>query len=330
MDDPVSSTYLEIEIKSEVRRIPLLPDKPCRIGRSEGNTIVLEDDMASRNHAILQASEAGVFYLTDVGSTNGTLLNGSRVTAPMTLKAGDLIQIGNHAFTFHQKKPAAPEAAVLEQKATSLFVAMKVITVLVVDIRDFTGLAQRIGSEKLGEVAGTLFREGGQILQQNGAWAQKYIGDAVMAVWLHRSMMPEVDEVTKTLQALNALRTIAAGLQARFQLAAPIRIGAGMNTGPASIGNFGSIAASDHTALGDVVNKAFRLESATKEVGCDLVLGPETHAVVNKIPGAGNLFTQSKIMLKGYNDPATVYGTQLTMLDLLLGMLPSDRTTKFA
>jgi adenylate cyclase len=329
MDDLVSSTYLEIEIKSEVRRYPLVADKPCRIGRSEGNTIVLEDDLASRNHAILQATDAGVFYVTDVGSTNGTLLNGGRVTAPMQLKAGDCIQIGSHAFTFHQKVPAAPEPEILEQKATSLFVAMKVISVLVVDIRDFTGLGQRIGSEKLGEVAGALFREGGQVLQQHGAWAQKYIGDAVMAVWLHRSMMPEVDEVMKALQALNSLRSIAGALQGRFQLSAPIKIGAGMNTGPASIGNFGSIAASDHTALGDVVNKAFRLESATKEVGCDLVVGPETHAVISKAPGAAGLFTQSQIKLKGYNEPATVYGTQLSVLDILLGMIPSDRTTKF-
>ena len=330
MDDLVSSTYLEIEIKSEKRRYPLVPDKPCRIGRNEGNTIVLEDDLASRNHAILQATEAGVFYVTDVGSTNGTLLNGARVTAPMQLKAGDCIQIGSHAFTFHQKLPAAPaEPEILEQKATSLFVAMKVISVLVVDIRDFTGLGQRIGSEKLGEVAGALFREGGQVLQQHGAWAQKYIGDAVMAVWLHRSMMPEVDEVMKALQALNSLRSIAGTLQGRFQLSAPIKIGAGINTGPASIGNFGSIAASDHTALGDVVNKAFRLESATKEVGCELVIGPETHAVISKAPGAGAVFTQSQIKLKGYNEPATVYGTQLSSLDILLGMIPSDRTTKF-
>ena len=330
MDDLVSSTYLEIEIKSEVRRFPLVPDKPCRIGRNEGNTIVLEDDLASRNHAILQATETGIFYVTDVGSTNGTLLNGVRVTAPTQLKAGDCIQIGNHAFKFHQKLPAgSAEPEVLEQKATSLFVAMKVITVLVVDIRDFTGLGQRIGSEKLGEVAGALFREGGQVLQQHGAWAQKYIGDAVMAVWLHRSMMPEVDEVMKGLLALNSLRSIARTLQDRFQLAQPIKIGAGLNTGPASIGNFGSIAASDYTALGDVVNKAFRLESATKELGCDLVVGPETHAVIAKAPGTSGLFTQSQIKLKGYNEPATVYGTQLSALDILLGMIPSERTTKF-
>jgi adenylate cyclase len=328
MDDLDCSAYLEIQMKAELRKYPLAADKPCRIGRSEGNTIVLDDDLASRNHAIVQATDAGVFYVTDVGSTNGTLLNGGRVSAPTPLKPGDIIQIGSHAFTFYQQVPATPEPELLEQKATSLFVAMKVISVLVVDIRDFTGLGQRIGSEKLGEVAGTLFREGGQALQQHGAWAQKYIGDAVMAIWLHRGMMPEVDEVLKVFHALNTLRMIAGGLQQRFQLEGPIKIGAGMNTGPASIGNFGSIAASDHTALGDVVNKAFRLESATKELGCDLVLGPETHAVLMKAPGTTGWFTPGLIKLKGYNEPAAVYGGQLSSLELLLGIIQGDGTLR--
>ena len=144
-----------------------------------------------------------------------------------------------------------------------------------------------------------------------------------MAVWLHRSMVPQLDEVAKVFQALNELRFIAGGLQGRFRLEAPIKIGAGINTGPASIGNFGSIAASDHTALGDVVNKAFRLESATKEMGCDLVIGTETHAILGKSGMAGSWFTTGQIKLKGYNEPATVYGTQLATLGLLLTAIQS-------
>src|SRR5580765_4405754 len=174
MGEVLSSAYLELETKPENRKFALSAEKPCRIGRNEGNTIVLEDDLASRNHAIVQTSESGVYYLTDLGSTNGTLVNGSRVTVPVVLRPGDKVQIGNHSFVFYQEMFHIPEPEVVEQKATSLFVAMRVISVLVVDIRDFTGLGQRIGS-KLGEVAGTLFREGGQVLQKNGAWAQKYI-----------------------------------------------------------------------------------------------------------------------------------------------------------
>jgi len=321
------TAYLEGMIKSEKRRFSLSVNTSCRIGRSETNTIILNDGLSSRNHAIIQANDSGVFYLTDIGSTNGTLVNGARVMAPVALKSGDSIQIGGNSFAFHQEAPVTIEPKAVEQNTTSLFVAMKIISVLVVDIRDFTGLGQRIGSEKLGTVAGTLFREGGKLLQRHGAWAQKYIGDAVMAVWLHDGMAPEIQEFTKVIQALNALREIASTLQSRFQLDDPIKIGAGLNTGPASIGNFGSIAVSDHTALGDVVNKAFRLESATKEVGCDLILGHESYAVLAKFPEAATHFRQSSIKLKGYNEPATVYGTQLSSLDAMLAAIRSGSST---
>jgi adenylate cyclase len=273
----------------------------------------------------VQTSESGVYYLTDLGSTNGTLVNGSRVTIPVVLKPGDKIQIGNHSFIFHQEMFQVPEPEVVEQKATSLFVAMRVISVLVVDIRDFTGLGQRIGA-KLGEVAGSLFREGGQVLQQHGAWAQKYIGDAVMAVWLHKGVRAEMDEFIPVFSALSGLHSVAGRLQQRFELEYPIRIGAGINTGPASIGNFGSIAASDYTALGDVVNKAFRLESATKEVGSDLVLGNETYDLIAKAADVPRLFSQNMIKLKGYSEPAKVYGANLATIDSLVGALRSGGT----
>ena len=322
MAEVLSTTYLETEIKSEVRRIALSVEKPCRIGRAAGNTVVLEDDLASRNHVVVQTSDSEVYYLTDLGSTNGTLLNGVRVTVPVVLRPGDLIQIGSHSFKFHQEQYKAPEPEVLEQKATSLYVAMKVITVLVVDIRDFTGLSQRIGP-KIGEVAGTLFREGGQVLQQHRAWAQKYIGDAVMAVWLHAGIQPRPDEFSAIFESLLALETIAAGLQSRYQLDAPIRIGAGVNTGPASIGNFGSVATSDYTALGDVVNKAFRLESATKEVGCDLVVGRETYSAMAARMDVSMAFIQKEVKLKGYDELATVFGSSISSLGPLVAQLQS-------
>ncbi|MBS1859158.1 MAG: adenylate/guanylate cyclase domain-containing protein [Acidobacteria bacterium] len=320
MAEILSTTYLEAEIKSEVRRVALSVEKPCRIGRAPGNTIVLEDDLASRNHIIVQTSDSEVYYLTDLGSTNGTLVNGVRVTVPVVLRPGDVIQIGSHSFRFHQEHYKAPEPEVVEAKATSLFVAMRVISVLVVDIRDFTGLSQRIGP-KIGEVAGTLFREGGQALQQHKAWAQKYIGDAVMAVWLHPGVQPRPEEFVPVFGSLLALETIAAGLQSRYQLDAPIRIGAGVNTGPASIGNFGSVATSDYTALGDVVNKAFRLESATKEVGFDIVVGPETHSAMARQLDISRVFHSMEVKLKGYDAPAKVFGANLASLGPLVEAL---------
>src|SRR5580658_1942394 len=139
-------TYLEASIDGEVRVFPLEGDRILRIGRSDTNDVVLNDDLVSRNHAMLQGSEEGLFYITDCGSRNGTMVNDVRAAAPRILRPGDQIRIGNHDFTFHQDSAVEPPAAKGRQKdpSTNVMFAWSLITVLVVDIRDFTGLAQRI------------------------------------------------------------------------------------------------------------------------------------------------------------------------------------------
>ena len=326
MEHVAPPVYLEAEIDGQRHQFPLSDDRICRIGRSDRNTIVLEDDLASRNHAMLQRSDTGEFYLTDLGSSNGTLVNGARISVPTILHAGDRVTIGSHEFTFHQLQAPAPPAPQPvaepdELKSTSIFIAQKLISVLVVDIRDFTGLARRVDALKLSQISGAFFREGGKALQERGAWAQKYIGDAIMAVWLHKKREPDLRELMLIFDGLSRLVAVAATLQEHLGLDAPIRIGSGVNTGWASVGNVGSIASSDYTALGDVVNKAFRLESATKEVPCDLLLGQGTYDFLGRAASTSSLFQPYTVKLKGYDEPATAFGTHFPSLKELLESL---------
>ncbi len=323
MSDVLSAIYLEAEIDGQVSRFPLSVDRTFRIGRSDKNNVVLSDDLASRHHAMLQRSDEGRFYITDLGSSNGTFVNGGRISAPVVLRHADKIRIGTHEFTFHQESAMEPPAVEQpdELQSTNILFAQSLITVLVVDIRDFTGLGRRLEPSKLSSVTGTLFREGGKALQQRGAWAQKYIGDAVMAVWLHKKRAPELRELANVFEGLSRLVEIAAGLQSQFSLGSPIRLGAGINTGWASIGNVGSMASSDYTALGDVVNKAFRLESATKDIPCDLALGQGTYEFLAGLEGIESLFNACPVKLKGYDEPATAYGAHSSAIPSVLEAL---------
>ena len=115
-------------------------------------------------------------------------------------------------------------------------------------------------------------------------------------------------------RALDALFEIAAGLQSKFNLDAPIRIGAGINTGLAAVGNMGSDAASDYTALSEAVNLAFRLESATKDLGCDLALGTRTYDVVAGLDETANSFQARTANLKGYRDPKPAFAADRASL----------------
>jgi pSer/pThr/pTyr-binding forkhead associated (FHA) protein len=71
------------------------------VGRGHANDIPLDDEFASTQHARLEARPDGV-WLEDVGSTNGTVVNGTRIDGPRRLTPGDLIRIGDTDFRFER------------------------------------------------------------------------------------------------------------------------------------------------------------------------------------------------------------------------------------
>jgi transcriptional regulator with GAF, ATPase, and Fis domain len=90
--------HLTILNGSQRGRIFPLGDKACRIGRDEGVEVPISDSKASRIHVEIQTKEGG-YVLRDLRSKNGTLVNGSSVSA-LSLKEGDLIQIGETRISF--------------------------------------------------------------------------------------------------------------------------------------------------------------------------------------------------------------------------------------
>src|SRR5205809_3935675 len=108
MSTPISAAYLKSVTDGETRRFPLTGKNILQIGRSETNHVILAGDRASRHHDMLQHSEDGQFYITDLGSSNGTFVNGTRISTPVILRAGDRVGIGNYEFTFHQEADVQP------------------------------------------------------------------------------------------------------------------------------------------------------------------------------------------------------------------------------
>ena len=264
------------------------------------------------------------FLLIDLGSSNGAYLNGRRVSVPVYLKNRDKIAMGEQEFLFSYPEGTAKivqqqAARTIVTGATQLLFSLQQITVLVVDIRDFTGLSQLLDEAKLAQTIGSWIRRAGDILQDELSWGQKYIGDAVMAVWVHPPAEPDVKPVSHAFSALSQLVEVTEGLQAEFELSRPVQIGAGINTDNASIGNIGSSDFADYTSLGDGVNKAFRLETASKHFGRGLLIGPSTFACIPK--AAGSLFEEQRVDLKGYKDPVPAHALMYEQLPEVLELL---------
>ena len=304
-------------------RFPLVDRTVWTVGRSRRNEILVDHEMVSRKHAMIQRAGAD-FLLVDLGSRNGSFVNDTRVAVPVFLKHEDKLRFGGQEFLFLNpevvsEEDDAPSEGTVGSESTRVLMSFHEITVLVVDIRDFTGLSQQLDEDQLAQTVGSWMRRGGEILQAERSWAQKYIGDAIMGVWVHRREQPHLDAIYHALVALSKLTEATARLQEEFHLPRAILIGAGINTDAASVGNLGSGDSADFTALGDGVNKAFRLEAASKQIGYDLVVGEGTFAYIQE--AVPNVFDQHTLKLKGYQKPSVVYATRYPKIELILRSL---------
>lgn len=303
-----SQTYVDVVIDGEDRTFDLADATSLSIGRHPQCTVVLADDsMVSRKHALVQRESSGDFYLSDLGSRNGTTCNGMPVTSPVLLRDGDSFTIGSHRFVFHHTAPTSTEVEAL-QEATDVLVVERMMTIMVLDIRNYTVMARELGEARVSEIMNRLFHEAGSLLKGRGSWAQKYIGDAIMAIWIHADEEGRARELASIFESMTGLAEIIERINHEVELPRPLAWGAGLNSGVAVTGNMGSAGLSDHTALGDAVNKAFRLESATKEVGRDVLLGNSTFEIMAPPASVVSAFTEHLVELKGYDLPERAWG----------------------
>ena len=198
----------------------------------------------------------------------------------------------------------------LRNEPTTALHTNSLTTILVVDIRDFTPLARALPESLLSQTIGTWFLRSGQIVKRQGSWAQKYIGDAVMAVWIHDHPEQVGADILRVLRAVSEINVATAEISQMLALPAPLRIGAGVNTGLAILGG------TDYTALGDTVNAAFRLESATKGIGLGVAVGESVYREL--AVAARSSFIRRDVELKGYEGSSIAWAISFEALQQLL------------
>jgi adenylate cyclase len=302
MDSSFESPYLVISGLDTTRNVPLLGANSWRMGRDSDSAIILRDELVSRNHAMIQRMDSGEYFLIDMGSRNGSFVNERRVSTPVALKDGDRLKVGHAEMLFRNPLATAPTVVQTKEDidATVCHLKLCVVSILVIDIRGFTVLSQNIDNELLCELMGAWFGAADRIMRGHGSVAEKFIGDAVMAVWVHQAKGQEHMEILEILRAVGEFADTTQTLSARFGLSPGLRIGAGLNTGPATIGNTGTNQVTDYTAMGECVNAAFRLETATKSLDTDCCLGKTTSDLLRFWPHADAFLQEKNVELKGY------------------------------
>ena len=175
------------------------------------------------------------------------------------------------------------------------------VTVLFADIVGFTSMSERMTPSAIALILNDyLSRMTDAIFQYEGT-LDKYIGDAIMAVFGAPLDMP--DHAARAVKTAIEMRDRLAEFNADRKGAPPLQIRIGINSGNAVAGEIGSINKREYTVLGDTVNTASRLESSVAKPGL-IVIGPNTYAAVQ---GQFNLRPMGEFALKGKENRVVVY-----------------------
>ncbi len=179
------------------------------------------------------------------------------------------------------------------------------VSVLFSDIRGFTTISETLDAQTLAGLLNGYLTEMTRIIFRHQGTLDKYIGDAVMAIW--GAPFDEPDHAQRCcLSAVSMLARLAElQVQWRAQGSPVLEIGIGINTGIASVGNMGSSLRYGYTALGDAVNLAARLEGLNKEYGTQILISEFTRRVLRDDQF---MFREIDfIRVKGKLQPVTIY-----------------------
>lgn len=171
------------------------------------------------------------------------------------------------------------------------------------DIAGFTTLSEGLSSEALAEVLNSYLDGACAIVFSHGGTVDKFIGDAVMAIF--NAPIAQADHAERAVRCALALDAYAEDFRkAKNAQGVPLGVTRiGVHSGLATIGNFGSNARMDFTALGDTVNTAARTEGVNKYFGTRVCC---TQEIVDRCPGLAFL-PIGDVVLKGKQNAVTLY-----------------------
>jgi adenylate cyclase len=210
--------------------------------------------------------------------------------------------------------PEVVEQIVAEGATLTFGGEIRTVTVLFSDLRDFTGYTERHDPQDVVQTLREHFtRMTDCILAERGT-LDKYIGDGIMAIFGAPVALPDHAE-----RACRAALTMVAAVEQMGQKQAaegrePFRIGIGINTGEAVVGNLGSEQLFDYTVVGDVVNLGARLESLNKEYKTSrpIIISDATYEAARGVVEVRHL---GEVTVRGKSRPVVVYE--------LVGLQPS-------
>jgi class 3 adenylate cyclase/nitrite reductase/ring-hydroxylating ferredoxin subunit len=176
-------------------------------------------------------------------------------------------------------------------------------TIFFSDIAGFTALSERLSAYDVMYLLNRYFVQVGDVIEQNGGFIDKFIGDGLMAIFgVDDQPDAPLRAVNAALQTLVTVDRMKPFFKSMYDADFDIRIG--LHYGEAVIGSVGSIGHERLTAIGDVVNVASRIEAANKDAGTRLLISEALHQQVEDSVEAADFI---RVRLRGTSDRMTLY-----------------------
>ena len=273
------------------RQFPLV-GKTFSLGRAKDNNVVFTSNKVSRRHALVHAQGGSEFSLVDLGSSNGTHLNGRRVIHPVALHDGDVIQIGEESMVFRLETLRTPEEECYhtETQMTVREVSELICWFLVMDIENFVQLSSERPTEELARTVGAWLAECQRVIESHGGALSKFLGDGVLVYWNTRFSDP-----ANVVAALMALRTMQSRRQPAFRWA--------LHFGKAAFG--AASVPGELSAIGQDLNFLFRLERLAAENKFSSIISEAAHSHLGSLLETESL---GSFPIKGFQGGHSVFG----------------------
>lgn len=185
----------------------------------------------------------------------------------------------------------------------------RAVSVLFLDIRDFTNFSEKRSPEEVFEFLNRLFAFMIEIVHANNGIINKFLGDGLMAVF-----GAPIDSQQHKRESVRAAVGILTAIESRIDSGdlPPLKVGIGIHSGEAMTGNVGSEARMEYTIIGDVVNVASRLEKVTKSAGVRLLVSGEVYDGLDQ-ETRRSLSPKGRMKVRGRDQTLPVYGMDQTV-----------------
>jgi adenylate cyclase len=172
------------------------------------------------------------------------------------------------------------------------------VSVLCLDIRDFTAFAERSAPREVVAALNEFWELVVPVLLRHGGHANKFVGDGLLGVFGAPELLPDHAD-----RAVAAALEIVACVRGRYR--GELGVGIGVNTGPVIAGTVGGGGRVEFTVIGDAVNTASRVETATRETGDELLITDSTRAALSA--GRFQLAPRRAVELKGKRERVALW-----------------------